>query len=148
MEQLLTRLALQYLHGQHQEPSASELQTFNNFIITEYHKLPLPVRFVDADVSPEVMLHNFKWNKQLVISTLGSDHPNITHNVNWMFRAVHDYHHASQGFGFDFTGEVQSAVHCMNLAPESIRWMLWSEIALQAAATIHCGNFQHQKLVR
>ena len=33
-------------------------------------------------------------------------------------------------------------------APESIRWILFSEIVLQAAAMIHTGQFQRQKLIR
>lgn len=141
-------LAATYLNGSHTEPTETERKMFGDWLCSEYFKLPCKVRFIDDEVSPEVMLHNYKWADTLVISTLYSEHPMLTAMQNWMFRAVHDYHHASKGFGFDYEGEIAAAKYAISTAPKEIHWLLWSEVALQAAAAIHTGEFQAQKLVK
>lgn len=141
-------LAAQYAAGVHTEPTQLERQAFSDWLIDQYFKLPCRVKFVDAEVSPETMLHNYKWNKVLIISTLHSEHPMLTAMQNWMFRAIHDFHHASRGFGFDLKGELAAAEFAISTAPESIHWMLWSEVALQAGNAIHTGEFADQKLVK
>jgi hypothetical protein len=147
MSTIVSVLADTYTMGSHCEPTPAEKKEFTDWILTQYFNLPVRVKFVDSDVSPEAMLHHHKWNHILYISTLHSEHPMLTQMQNWMFRAIHDYHHVSQGFGFDAAGEIASARYAMSTAPKSIHWMIWSEIALQAAATVHTGKFQAQKLV-
>ena len=76
------------------------------------------------------------------------DSPYFEAGLNARFRAIHDWDHLQSGCGFDFAGETTVAGYAMSTAPESIRWILWSEVALQAAAAIHTGEFQPQKLVK
>lgn len=146
---LTSILAEQYLNGEHVQPTESETIIFKNWLYDAYCDLPCGVHFVAAEVSPEEMLACYRENRILKISTLHSDgHPLLTPIENGMFRAVHDYHHASKGFGFDATGETQSALWAMQTAPAAVQWILWSEIALQACACIHTGKFQPQKLIK
>lgn len=144
---VLDILAHNYLTGSHTEPRDDEKKAFTDWILNEYFNLPVRVKFVAAEVSPETMLHFFKYDQMLYISTLHSEHPFLTPMQNWMFRAVHDFHHASQDLGFDLDGEVATARYAISTAPKSIHWMLWSEISLQAAASIKTGEFQPQKMV-
>lgn len=141
-------LATTYLNGSHQEPTEGEREAFDDWLCAEFFTLPCRVEFVDEDVSPETMLHHFKQDGVLVISTLYSEHPILTPMQNWMFRAIHDHHHVSQGFGFDLEGEIAAAEYVISTAPESIHWLLWSEVALQAGTAIHTGEFAAQKLVK
>ena len=85
---------------------------------------------------------------RLLVSTAHNFHPHWMPLQNKMFRAVHDWDHIHNGCGYDLAGETAAYEAAMTTAPESIRWILYSEIVLQAAAAIHTGSFQRQKLVR
>ena len=141
-------LADQYLSGSHTEPTEAEKRILFNWLTSQFFSLPCRVEFVDEDVSPERMLAAYDSSETLVISTLHSEHPVLTPMQNWMFRAVHDHHHVSQGLGFDLAGELAAAEYAISTAPEAIHWILWSEIALQAGTAIHTGEFATQKLVK
>ena len=82
------------------------------------------------------------------MSTAHNVHPHWLPMHNKMFRAVHDWDHIQHGCGFDLGGETQAFTATAATAPDSIRWILYSEIVLQAAAAIHTGEFQRQKLVK
>lgn len=142
-------IASQYMAGVHTQPTKAESEAFFRWLTEQYFNLPCRVKFVDAEVSPETMLHYYQFEQTLYISMLHSDdHPLLTPSQNWMFRAVHDYHHASKGFGFDATGEIQAALYAMSTAPAEIHWIIWSEVAMQACACVSTGEFQAQKLVK
>jgi len=68
--------------------------------------------------------------------------------LNLQFRAVHDYAHIFCGGGFDLIGEwktfqfQQYAFHSART-----RWILFSEVVLQAAYALEKGEFGKQKLI-
>ena len=148
MEGLLEMLALAYLNGDAVQPTKDEINGLHSFIVNQYDQLPVLCRFVPEEVTPEAMIHHHKTTGELIISTLYTDHPYLNADQNCMLRAVHDWHHLSQGFGFDFIGELSAATYIVSLAPKYIQWMLFSEVALQAAASIYTGEFQPQKMVK
>lgn len=95
------------------------------------------------------MVNYYQQFRELRISTANnSSHPVWTPNQNLMFRAIHDWHHIKTGDGFDMLGEIQAYCEAVKTAPQSIHWILFSEIVLQAAVAIHTGAFPSQKLVR
>ena len=141
-------LAAQYISGEAVTPTMRELMDFTQWIDARFKLIAHWVDFTGDEVTPEDMHAEWDLNARLLISTAHNEHPHWGPEVNAKFRAVHDWDHIQSGCGFDFAGETCVAGYAMSTAPESIRWMLWSEIALQAAAAIHTGEFQTQKLVR
>ena len=141
-------LADQYINGQAVEPTAEEIATFTDWVNDRFERIARRVQFTPDEVTPERV--QYWWNHYglLLISTAHNEHPFWEGGVNARFRAIHDWDHLHGRFGFDMAGELCAAVYAMETAPESIRWILHSEIALQAAAAIHTGEFQPQKLVR
>jgi hypothetical protein len=67
---------------------------------------------------------------------------------NLWFRAIHDLTHWRINADATMSGELSvTEAHCKS-APESIHWILWSEVAGQAAVAITNGEFPTQKLCR
>ena len=147
MTSTLNILANNYINGKHCITTFKEESFLKAWILGQYQSLPVDVVVTCDDVSPEQMLSHYQEHNELLISSAGSEHPILSQADNVRFRAVHDWHHISQGFGFDLDGEIAAARYAISLAPKAIHWMLWSEIALQAAACIKTGEFQPQKLV-
>lgn len=145
---LANRLASLYLAAPAAEPSAAELSALRQWIAAEFAAIPPKVRFTADDVPPELMTDVYRELGMLLISTAHNSHPLLTEQQNAQFRAVHDWHHVRAGAGFDMAGEIQAFKTAAQSAPMAIRWMLHSEIVLQAAACIATGKFQPQKLVR
>lgn len=141
-------LANQYLTGQAVTPSPFEILSFNQWVEQRFTMISHWVSFVDREVSPEEMEADWDLHAKLTISTAHNEHPFWSAETNAKFRAIHDWDHVHGGFSFGLAGEVCAAGYAMSTAPEPIKWILWSEIALQAAAAIHTGEFQEQKLVR
>ena len=141
-------LADQYINGQAVEPTAEEVATFTDWVNGQFERIERRVQFTPDEVSPERMQHYWNHYGLLLISTAHNEHPFWSEETNARFRAIHDWDHIAGRLGFDMAGELCAAVYAMEAAPESIRWILYSEIALQAAAAIHTGQFQPQKLVR
>jgi len=106
------------------------------------------VDFMPIPVEPESMLAVWADKARLVVSTAYNENSVWSKDLNAKFRAVHDWDHVKGGFGFDWTGEATAAGYAIATAPESIHWILWSEIALQAAVVTLTGSFPAQKLVK
>ena len=141
-------LAAQYIRAKGSRPSSEEYATFVNWVSLRYRRIQDRVDFTPDEVDPGEMEAYWDLNARLLISTAHNTHPHWLPIINAQFRAIHDWDHIMSGCGFDMAGEACVAGYAMSTAPESIRWILWSEIALQAAASIHTGSFQRQKLVR
>jgi len=141
-------LAAQYISGEAVEPTAGELIDFANWVNDRFQLISRWVQFTPDEVTPDLMEDTWDQHAVLLISTAHNEHPYFEAGLNARFRAIHDWDHLQSGCGFDFAGETTVAGYAMSTAPESIRWILWSEVALQAAAAIHTGEFQPQKLVK
>jgi hypothetical protein len=83
------------------------------------------------------------------VSRLNND-PNpdlMSPSLNLIFRAIHDVCHHLCNAEATYEGELTVAYHHMKSAPESIRWIIFSEVAGQAAATLTSGEFPLQRIV-
>ena len=67
---------------------------------------------------------------------------------NLWFRAIHDLTHWRIGANDTMTGELSVTEAHTRTAPKSIHWILWSEVAGQAAVAITKGEFPEQKLCK
>jgi len=136
-----------YLNGNHQQPTELELIIFSDWLKREFLKIQAIVRFTPSEVDPAQMLARFQATGQLLISSAHNDSIWLTGSQNVQFRAVHDFHHLRYGLTFGAEGEYMAFEAAASEAPSEIHWILRSEIWLQAAAAIHTGLFQPQKLV-
>jgi hypothetical protein len=121
-----------YQEGTACPPTAAELLTLNNWIESEFKAIPCLVKFWTGDVSLADCKAEFTKSGTL--------------NVSTKFRAIHDWQHIVLSADDSFNGEFSTWWN--NNAPDSIQWILFSEIVLQAAAAIHTGKFPAQKLVK
>ena len=135
-----------YQDGATYPPSRAELLTLNTWIEQEFLAIPCVVKFWTGDISLAECKAEFKKFATLNISTVHNNHPHLTKSANAKFRAVHDWHHIELGADDSFNGEWLTWE--ANNAPNSIQWILFSEIVLQAAAAIYSGKFLAQKLVK
>lgn len=136
-----------YQQGKHTEPTSYEKILFDLWLNWQFDSIPLPVRFTDDEVSPELLIDTYIRTGDLLISSANNQSV-WTHAQNLMFRAVHDWHHIKAKAKFDLIGEIQAYGEAVKTAPESIHWIFFSEIVLQAATAIHTGTFPVQKLVK
>lgn len=148
MNNLTAQLASQYLGSKGCRPSELETVTFRNWLYTQFNRIRGFVEFTAAEVSPAEMVLTYYRTGKLLISTAHNYHPFLLPIENAWFRAVHDWHHLQAMAGYDMAGEILVCQYSQSTAPREIHWMLWSEVVLQAAAAIHTGSFQRQKLVR
>ena len=137
-----------YLHGADRPVTASELARLRRFIAVQYSQISCPIVYVNQDVSLPECIDCLQNECVLYISVANNHHPYLTPEENARFRAVHDFHHILIGADSTFAGECATYSHAAMVAPPSIRWILFSEIVLQAAACIATGKFQSQKLVK
>ena len=140
-------LAAHYIRTKGTRPTSDEYGTFCRWVNIRFQRIAAKVDFTQQEVSPEKMMLHWQLHGRLLVSTAHNVHPHWLPLQNKWFRAVHDWDHIQSGAGFDLDGETQAYEAAMETAPESIRWILYSEIVLQAAAAIHTGSFQRQKLV-
>jgi len=139
-------LAQAYVTGSDCAPTAAELQTLNDWIEREFCAIPCAVKFWTGDITLAECKAEFTKSGVLNISTAHNHHPYLSKLANAKFRAIHDWAHIELGADDSFNGEFTT--WWCNEAPESIQWILFSEIVLQAAAAIYFGEFQPQKLVK
>jgi hypothetical protein len=145
---IVGKLARAFIAGAAVIPTDRELALLNTWIEAEFRAIPVLVRFTAADVDLPEMIENLRATGELLISIAHNSHPFLEGFTNAKFRAVHDWHHVVTGADSSFAGELTTFEHAAKHAPKEIRWLLFSEIALQAAACIATGEFQPQKLVR
>lgn len=139
-------LARSYAEGADCPPTSVELQTLNDWIESEFSSIPFKVKFWTGDITLAECKAEFSKTGVLNVSTAYNHHPYLSKSANAKFRAIHDWAHLELGADDTFSGEFTTWWY--NHAPESIQWILFSEIVLQAAAAIHFGKFQPQKLVK
>ena len=152
-------LSAEWQAGAHTVPSADERNAFRLWLLAEFGRMrasgiePLfvtrevPINEAMAALDRVVLPGETKW---LPVSRLHNE-PNsdlMSQQQNLMFRAVHDWTHWRLGADATFEGEFNVAMSHIESAPESIHWILWSEVAGQAAVSITEGNFPAQKLVK
>jgi hypothetical protein len=140
-------LAAAYIRTKGTRLHPLERATFRRWLLTQYDRISPLVDFSADEISPDQLLTVWHSTGRLLISTAHNRHPVWLPEENARFRAIHDWHHIIGQYGFDFAGEVGTYMLATTTAPRGIWWILWSEIVLQAAATIHTGEFQRQKLV-
>jgi len=137
-----------YRDGAAITPTSFELASFKTWVDVEFKAIPCSVRFWTGDISLAECKVAFSQFGVLNVSTSNNTHPFLTPAQNARFRAIHDWHHIETGADDSLNGEHTTYCHAASIAPHSIGWMLFSEIVLQAAAAIHFGDFQAQKLVK
>ena len=141
-------LAAQYIRGKGSRPTTEEYSAFCDWCNLKFRRIQHLVEFTEREVTPQLMQTHWDLWGRLLVTTAHNTHPFWLPFMNAQFRAVHDWDHLQHGCGYDLDGEVSAFVAASETAPESIRWILFSEIVLQAAAAIHTGAFQRQKLIR
>jgi hypothetical protein len=152
-------LANQWISAPNTIPTHTERKEFRLWLLDQFAKMRaerIEPLFVTREVSiNEAMMAldrvtlpgEIRW---LPISRLHND-PNVdlmSQQQNLMFRAVHDWIHHKIGAAATFEGELSVTLEHIKSAPESIHWILWSEVACQAAVTISTGSFPEQKLAK
>ena len=142
-----SRLAKLYLASKGCRPSPEQLYTFRQWLYLRYERIRPLVQYTPNPVKPERLQRYWERTGKLLISTAHNRHPFWLPVENAMFRAVHDWDHLTYGHAYDFEGELGAYRSAASTAPFQIRWILWSEIVLQAAVTVTTGQFPRQKLV-
>jgi hypothetical protein len=152
-------IATQWLNGKHVKPTTAERKAFGVWLMREFNRMRasgIEPLFVTRDVPIEeamnalnrtVLPGEIRW---LPISRLNNE-PNVdlmSTQQNLMFRAIHDWVHWKENAGADWDGELAVTVAHVLTAPKEIHWILWSEVAGQAAVTLTTGSFPQQKLVK
>jgi len=152
-------LADQWLSAPNTIPTLAERKAFRLWLIDQFTKMraeriePLfvtrdvPISEAMAALDRVVLPGETRW---LPISRLNNE-PNpdlMSTQQNLMFRAVHDWIHHKIGADATFMGELSVTFAHIESAPPEIHWLLWSEVACQAAVTISTGQFPQQKLAK
>ena len=152
-------LASEWMAAPNTFPTLAERKAFRLWLIDQFTKMRaehIEPLFVTREVSIDEAMSSLskvtlpgeiRW---LPVSRLNND-PNVdllSQQQNLMFRAVHDWIHHKIGAAATFEGELSVTLEHIKSAPESIHWILWSEVACQAAVTISTGQFPQQKLAK
>jgi hypothetical protein len=140
-------------------PTLAERKQFRLWLLDQFSRMRaerIEPLFVTREVSIDeamvalnkvVLPGEVRW---LPISRLNNE-PNpdlMSTQQNLMFRAVHDFVHHKIKANATFDGELSVTLEHIKSAPQSIHWILWSEVARQAAVTISTGSFPQQKLAK
>jgi len=147
MASVTAALANFYLLSPATEPSEIELCLFRGWLRSEWDRIPAKVKTTPAELTLKQAWKQYISTGDLWVSSAHNSHPYLSWVENLMFRAVHDWHHIKIGADDTLLGEMKTYTYARSTAPESIWWILRSEIILQAAACIHSGQHQPQKLV-
>lgn len=154
-----TSIAKAWLAAPNTLPTHSERKTFGLWLMRQFNRMrasgiePLfvtrevPIEEAMAALSRPVLPGETRW---LPVSRLFNE-PNpdlMSTQQNLMFRAIHDWTHWQEDAGADWDGELAVTVAHTLTAPKEIHWILWSEVAGQAAVNLTTGEFPQQKLCR
>jgi hypothetical protein len=152
-------LANEWMAAPNTVPTLAERKAFRLWLIDQFTKMRaerIEPLFVTREVSIDeammaldrvVLPGEVRW---LPISRLHNE-PNpdlMSTQQNLMFRAVHDFVHHKVNADATFEGELSVTLAHIESAPPEIHWLLWSEVACQAAVTISTGQFPQQKLAK
>jgi hypothetical protein len=141
-------LARLYRDAKPVTPTQLELDTLNEWIRSQWLKCPAHIQYIPGEITLADAMRRYIHTGKLIVSTANNDHPHLSFWQNARFRAVHDWHHIVVNADDSLEGEIRTYYAARDTAPQAIWWILRSEIILQAAACIHYGEFQPQKLVR
>ena len=154
-----TSIAQAWTEASHTTPTTAERKAFGVWLMRQFNRMratgiePLfvtrdvPIEEAMAALSRTVLPGELRW---LPVSRLNND-PNpdlMSEQQNLMFRAVHDWVHWQENAGADWDGELAVTIAHILTAPKEIHWLLWSEVAGQAAVTLTTGTFPQQKLAK
>ncbi len=152
-------LAEAWLSAPNTVPTLSERKAFRLWLIDQFSKMRaerIEPLFVTREVSIDeamsaldrtVLPGETRW---LPVSRLNNE-PNpdlMSTQQNLAFRAIHDWTHHKISADATFEGELSVTLAHIESAPPEIRWILWSEVACQAAVTVCTGRFPQQKLAK
>ena len=152
-------LANEWMAAPSTVPTLAERKQFRLWLLDQFSRMRaerIEPLFVTREVSIDeamaaldrvVLPGETQW---LPISRLNNE-PNpdlMSTQQNLMFRAVHDFVHHKIGADATFEGELSVTLAHIESAPPEIHWLLWSEVACQAAVTISTGQFPQQKLAK
>ena len=152
-------LANRWLKAEHTPPTKQERIAFRLWLMWEKHKMAqsnVEPLFVMRDVHLSEVMHALSRpvlpgeKRWFPVSMLNNEpHPDLMSPTdNLWFRAVHDFTHWRIKADDSMDGEIAVAQAHIDSAPDSIHWILWSEVAGQAAVAISNGQFPQQKLAR
>jgi hypothetical protein len=154
-----TTLSQAWMAAPNTIPTHTERKAFRLWLLDQFSRMraeriePLfvtrdvPISEAMAALDRVVLPGETRW---LPISRLHNE-PNpdlMSTQQNLMFRAVHDWIHHKIGADATFEGELSVTFAHIESAPPEIHWLLWSEVACQAAVTISTGSFPEQKLAK
>ena len=148
MQHVVDHLGSFYVQSPAAVATEIELASFRAWLGRQWRILPVPVQVVPYDLNLSDALQIYRQSGRLVISSASNNHPVLSWLENVQFRAVHDWHHIVTGADDSLLGEMVTYQHARSTAPQSVWWILRSEIVLQAAAFYYTGSYQPQKLVR
>jgi len=156
---MMETLATTWINGKHTCPTPTERKDFMVWLLREAKRMEaegirpvfvtreVPFDEAMAALNQPVLPGEVKW---FPVSRLHNE-PNVdlmSQTQNLVFRAVHDWTHWKEGAGADWDGELAVTIAHTLTAPKEIHWILWSEVAGQAAVQLTTGEFPKQKLCR
>ena len=153
----IEQVARYYVATSAYEVPASVKIAFRQFIIdlAQVELQGMKFRYVDfqpyfrgPDLCLEDIYDDFD-RGQLAISTQFNQSDLLGPEVNLISRCIHEMHHLKLNVGFDWEGEVKTAVHLMSFTENCLfKQIIFSEIIGQVAVCLYQGKFpEYQKVV-
>jgi hypothetical protein len=152
-------LANEWMAAPNTVPTLAERKQFRLWLLDQFSRMRaerIEPLFVTREVSIDEAMSSLSKvtlpgeTRWLPVSRLNNE-PNpdlMSTQQNLMFRAVHDWIHHKINANATFEGELSVTLAHIESAPPEIHWLLWSEVACQAAVTISTGQFPQQKLAK
>lgn len=120
----------------------------HDYINRSFRKLPVPVQFVDIELTCEDMRRTYHDTHVLAISSLHNNSDLFPGLLNLKFRAIHDYVHLTKGYACNYEGEYRTFLEQSRGLSYGAKQVLFSEIVLQACYCLYFGAFpEKQKVV-
>ncbi len=151
------QIARYYIGTPAYEVPASVKVAFRQFIIdlAQVELQGVEIQYVDFQPyfrGPNLCLEDIHadFNKgHLAISTQFNQSDLLGMEVNLISRSIHEVHHLKLDVGFDWEGEVKTAVHLMAFTQNRLfQQIIFSEMIAQVAVCLHQGSFfECQKVV-
>jgi hypothetical protein len=143
-------LAKLYLEGKPAEISDQTIAQLCDWLMDEFHQLPLNLQFSDyvRYDNVEAMFADIK-QSHLWVSADSYDssvYPNPIYG--FIFQGMHDYDHYLTGSAFSLEGEITAYNFTAKRVPSlEIQKIIYSEIVLRSAAYLHLGHAADPKIV-
>jgi hypothetical protein len=143
-------LAKLYLEGKPAEISDETIAQLCDWLMDEFHQLPLNLQFSDymryADVK-ELFADIEQGHLWVSADSYDSSvYPNPIYG--FIFQGMHDYDHYLTNSDFSLEGEIAAYNFTAKRVPNlEIQKILYSEIVLRSAAYLHLGHAADPKIV-